>query len=55
MNNTKEMTLRGVLEERVSKTGKPYTCLVIQLTPTYKKVVFLNDAEKVLASSILTK
>ena len=33
------------LEERVSQKGNKYTVLVIQLTPTVEKMVFLNNAE----------
>lgn len=33
------------LETRVSNKGKEYTCLVIYLTDTYKKIVFLENAE----------
>lgn len=36
----------ATLETRVSKkTGKTYQCLVIKLTDTYEKVVFLDNAE----------
>ena len=35
----------GKLEQRTSKKGQPYTCLVIKLTPTYEKIVFLTNAE----------
>lgn len=38
--------VRATFETRVSKkTGKPYQCLVIKLTDTYQKVVFLDAAE----------
>lgn len=38
--------VRATLETRVSKkTGKTYQCLVIKLTDTYEKVVFLDNAE----------
>lgn len=38
--------VRATLETRVSKkTSKPYQCLVIKLTDTYEKVVFLDTAE----------
>jgi len=33
------------LEERTSKKGKKYTVLVIKLTDTYEKLVFLDKAE----------
>lgn len=38
--------VRATLETRVSKkTGKTYQCLVIKLTDTYEKVIFLDNAE----------
>lgn len=38
--------VRATLETRVSKkTGKTYQCLVIKLTDTYEKVVFLDTSE----------
>lgn len=38
--------LRATLETRVSKkTGRVYQCLVIKLTDTYEKVIFLDSAE----------
>lgn len=38
--------VRATLETRVSKkTNKPYQCIVIKLTDTYEKVVFLDTAE----------
>ena len=36
------------LETRVSKKGSPYQVLVIRLTPTYEKLVFLDKAEQEL-------
>ena len=33
------------LETRVSKKGSSYKVLVIRLTPTYEKLVFLDKAE----------
>lgn len=40
------MEVRATLETRVSKkTGRIYQCLVIKLTDTYEKVVFLDTAE----------
>lgn len=33
------------LVEKVSKKGNNYLCLEIYLTDTYKKVVFLDQAE----------
>lgn len=38
--------VKATLETRISKkSGKPYQCLVIRLTDTYEKVVFLDNAE----------
>jgi hypothetical protein len=38
--------VRATLETRVSKkSGKTYQCLVIKLTDSYEKVVFLDNAE----------
>lgn len=38
--------LRATLETRVSKkSGRTYPCIVIKLTDTYEKVVFLEIAE----------
>lgn len=38
--------VRATLETRVSKkSGKPYQCIVIKLTETYEKIVFLDNAE----------
>lgn len=39
------MNLNCSLETRVSKKGKEYTVLVIKLTDTYEKIVFLDNAE----------
>lgn len=40
------LEVRATLETRVSKkNGKTYQCLVIKLTDTYEKVVFLDTAE----------
>lgn len=36
------------LVEKTSKNGEKYVCLEISLTPTYKKIVFLDPAEKEL-------
>lgn len=38
--------VRATLETRVSKkSGKTYQCIVIKLTDTYEKIVFLDNAE----------
>ena len=40
------MKLNCTLEERISqKTGKPYFVLVIKITDTYEKLVFLDKSE----------
>ena len=36
---------RATLETRTSKSGNPYDVLVIKLTDTYEKLVFLEQAE----------
>lgn len=42
------MDLKCQLVTRTSKEGKPYEVIVIQLTDTYEKLVFLDSAEKEL-------
>lgn len=38
--------VRATLETRVSKkSGKTYQCIVIKLTDTYEKIIFLDNAE----------
>lgn len=39
------MDLKCTLEERESKKGSKYLCVVIKLTETLEKVVFLDQAE----------
>ena len=40
------MDVKATLVERTSKkSGEPYICLEILLTPTYTKTVFLEKAE----------
>lgn len=39
------MEVIGTVEERVSKKGTKYKVLVIKLTDTYEKLVFLTNAE----------
>lgn len=45
------MEVIGKLEERISKSGKPYKVLVIELVSGYEKLVFLNSAEIALLES----
>lgn len=33
------------IEKRISKTNKEYIVLILKLTPTYEKVIFLDSAE----------
>lgn len=44
-------SLNATLEERVSQKGNPYICVVLKLTPTYEKIVFLEPAEVELVKS----
>lgn len=39
------MEVKATLEEKVSKAGNPYSVLVIHLTDTYQKFVYLDKAE----------
>lgn len=39
------MDVKATLVEKTSKSGNKYKCVELQLTPTYKKVVFLDQAE----------
>lgn len=39
------METKAILEERTSKKGKKYYVLVIKITDTYDKLVFLDKAE----------
>ena len=39
------MEVIGKVEERVSKNGNPYKCIVIKITDSCEKVVFLEPAE----------
>lgn len=40
-----EKELKASLVKRTSKKGTEYECIMIQLTPTYEKSVFLEIAE----------
>ena len=42
------MPIKCNLVNRTSKDGNPYQAIEIELTPTYKKLVFLTQAEKEL-------
>lgn len=39
------MDVKATLVTKTSKNGNEYKCIELQLTPTYKKVVFLDNAE----------
>lgn len=40
-----ERDLKATLVKKTSKKGNDYECVMIELTPNYQKVVFLDDAE----------
>lgn len=40
--------INATLEERISKKGSPYQVVVLKLTDTYEKLVFLETAEQEL-------
>ena len=40
-----ERDLKATLVKKTSKKGNDYECVMLELTPKYKKVVFLDDAE----------
>ena len=40
-----ERDLKATLVKKTSKKGNDYECVMLELTPTYQKVVFLDDAE----------
>lgn len=46
------MDVYGTIETRKSKQGKEYQVLVIKLTDTYEKLVFLSNAELELLKAI---
>lgn len=46
---------KATLETKISKAGKPYDVLMVHLTDTYKKPVFLEEAEKELVKQSLSK
>lgn len=46
------MKLDATLTERKSSKGNNYVCIVIKLTPTYEKVVFLEKAEEELIRTL---
>ena len=40
-----ERELKATLVKKTSKKGNDYECVMLELTPTYQRVVFLDDAE----------
>ena len=40
-----ERELKATLVKKTSKKGNDYECVMLELTSTYQKVVFLEDAE----------
>lgn len=49
------MKLDATLTEKISSKGNKYICIEIQLTPTYKKTVFLDKPEEELLRVIATQ
>lgn len=50
------MDVKATLETRQSKTGNPYEVIVIKLTDSYEKLVFLEKSEiELLKMSNLSK
>lgn len=45
LGRRKAMNIDAKLEERISKEGNPYFCIVIKLTENAEKIVFLNSVE----------
>lgn len=39
------MNINAKLEERTSKDGRPYFCIVVKITDNVEKIVFLDKAE----------
>lgn len=49
------MELKCSLTTRLNKEGKPYQVIVVKLTDSYEKLVFLEPAEKELMNVISKK
>lgn len=47
--------LKATLETKISKAGKPYDVVYVYLTDTYKKAVFLEEAEKELIKQSMSR
>lgn len=48
----KSISLQCSLETRLNKENKPYEVIVIKLTDSYEKLVFLDNAEKELVKLV---
>ena len=46
---------KAVLEKRISKNDKEYYVLVVAITPTYQKIVFLDQADTEIIKLISSK
>lgn len=47
-----ERELKATLVKRTSKKGNDYECVMIQLTPTYQKMVLLEKPELELLKAV---
>lgn len=47
-----ERELKATLVKRTSKKGNDYECVMVQLTPTYQKMVLLEKAELELLKAL---
>jgi hypothetical protein len=55
LSTWKVEVMKVELVEKISKNGNKYVVLEIALTPTYKKVVFLDNAELELVKLYVNK
>ena len=47
-----ERELKATLVKRTSKKGNDYECVMVQLTPTYQKMVLLEKSELELLKAV---
>lgn len=47
-----ERELKATLVKRTSKKGNDYECVMVQLTPTYQKMVLLEKPELELLKAV---
>ena len=47
-----ERELKATLVKRTSKKGNDYECVMVQLTPTFQKMVLLEKAELELLKAL---